>query len=228
MIRIDFDLWGTYGWFTNKVQGDFLPEVKYDANALTLSGETGYAMKIAGLQRLDLAPGRAWLPHVDTRGGDRVGSRVRTERDRMQINTLRISKYGRQPLLIEWRVDQQNATTFYSAIVLPGSDEPPGYRHVAALKFPCGGDRDRYAVELSTTGRAARILALDEAEKLAAHCKDRSAVGIEQLDMSELRAEVSLGNYPGLLVLAHNNPWVLPGVRKANIERVVFERLVHP
>jgi len=40
------DLWGTYGWYKNKVQGDFLPEVRYDANALTLSGETGYAMRI--------------------------------------------------------------------------------------------------------------------------------------------------------------------------------------
>ena len=40
------DLWGTYGWFKNKVQGDFLPEVRYDANALTLSAETGYAMRI--------------------------------------------------------------------------------------------------------------------------------------------------------------------------------------
>lgn len=40
------DLWGTYGWYKNKVQGDLLPEVKYDANALTLSGETGYAMRV--------------------------------------------------------------------------------------------------------------------------------------------------------------------------------------
>ncbi len=40
------DLWGTYGWFRNKVDGDELPEVKYDARALTLSGETGYAMRV--------------------------------------------------------------------------------------------------------------------------------------------------------------------------------------
>jgi autotransporter family porin len=41
------DVWGTYGWFKNKVQGDTLPEVKYDAKALTLSGEAGYAVKVA-------------------------------------------------------------------------------------------------------------------------------------------------------------------------------------
>ena len=41
------DVWGTYGWFNNKVQGDTLPEVKYDAKAYTLSGEAGYAMRIA-------------------------------------------------------------------------------------------------------------------------------------------------------------------------------------
>jgi autotransporter family porin len=42
------DVWGLYGWFNNSVQGDTLPEVKYHANALTLSGETGYAMKLQG------------------------------------------------------------------------------------------------------------------------------------------------------------------------------------
>jgi outer membrane autotransporter protein len=40
------DLWGTYGWFKNSVRGDALPEVKYDANALTLSAEAGYAMRV--------------------------------------------------------------------------------------------------------------------------------------------------------------------------------------
>lgn len=40
------DIWGTYGWFNNRVQGSGLPEVKYNANALTLSGEIGYAMKV--------------------------------------------------------------------------------------------------------------------------------------------------------------------------------------
>ena len=40
------DLWGTWGWFKNSVQGDLLPEVKYDANALTLSAEAGYATRV--------------------------------------------------------------------------------------------------------------------------------------------------------------------------------------
>ncbi|MDM0053561.1 autotransporter outer membrane beta-barrel domain-containing protein [Variovorax sp. J22R115] len=40
------DGWGTYGWFKNSVKGDTLPEVKYDSKAFTLSGETGYAMRL--------------------------------------------------------------------------------------------------------------------------------------------------------------------------------------
>jgi len=40
------DLWGTYGWFRNSVQGNLLPEVKYNARVLTLSAETGYATRV--------------------------------------------------------------------------------------------------------------------------------------------------------------------------------------
>ena len=38
------DTWFQYGWFTNRVQGDLLPSVKYNAQALALSGEVGYAV----------------------------------------------------------------------------------------------------------------------------------------------------------------------------------------
>ncbi|MDM0049597.1 autotransporter outer membrane beta-barrel domain-containing protein [Variovorax sp. J22R115] len=40
------DVWGSYGWFKNTVNGDLLPEVRYDSKVLTVSGEGGYAMKI--------------------------------------------------------------------------------------------------------------------------------------------------------------------------------------
>lgn len=40
------DAWASYGWFKNTVKGDTLPEVRYDSRVLTLSGETGYAMRI--------------------------------------------------------------------------------------------------------------------------------------------------------------------------------------
>jgi autotransporter family porin len=40
------DVWGAYGQFKNKVNGDTLPEVRYDSTALTLSGEAGYAMRV--------------------------------------------------------------------------------------------------------------------------------------------------------------------------------------
>ena len=41
------DLWGQYGWFSNRVKGDSLPEVKYDSRALALSAEAGYAHQVA-------------------------------------------------------------------------------------------------------------------------------------------------------------------------------------
>ncbi|MDM0032243.1 autotransporter outer membrane beta-barrel domain-containing protein [Variovorax sp. J22P271] len=47
------DVWGNYGWFKNSVKGDGLPEVRYNSTALTLSGETGYAMRIQ--------PGSDWI-----------------------------------------------------------------------------------------------------------------------------------------------------------------------
>ncbi|MDM0032318.1 autotransporter outer membrane beta-barrel domain-containing protein [Variovorax sp. J22P271] len=40
------DLWATYGWFKNSVQGSLLPEVKYDSRVLTLSGETSHATRV--------------------------------------------------------------------------------------------------------------------------------------------------------------------------------------
>lgn len=40
------DVWGTYGAFKNTVNGDTLPEIRYDSRVLSLSGEAGYAMKI--------------------------------------------------------------------------------------------------------------------------------------------------------------------------------------
>lgn len=71
------DVWGLYGWFNNKVQGDGLPEVRYDAKAYTLSGETGYAMK-AGNSNWVVEP-QAQLLYVHYSGDDVVepnGTRV--------------------------------------------------------------------------------------------------------------------------------------------------------
>lgn len=42
------DVWGLYGWYRNQVCGDTLPEVKYNADSLSLSGEAGYAAKLRG------------------------------------------------------------------------------------------------------------------------------------------------------------------------------------
>lgn len=40
------DTWFQYGWFKNKVEGDDLPQVKYDARGWAVSGEVGYAFKL--------------------------------------------------------------------------------------------------------------------------------------------------------------------------------------
>jgi outer membrane autotransporter protein len=37
------DLWAQYGWFTNHVNGQFLPSARYDSQVLALSAEAGYA-----------------------------------------------------------------------------------------------------------------------------------------------------------------------------------------
>lgn len=42
------DAWFQYGWFSNRVEGDQLPTVKYSANGLAVSGEVGYAMPLHG------------------------------------------------------------------------------------------------------------------------------------------------------------------------------------
>lgn len=40
------DTWLQYGWFTNRVEGDQLPSVRYHANGLAVSAETGYAFPL--------------------------------------------------------------------------------------------------------------------------------------------------------------------------------------
>jgi autotransporter family porin len=41
------DTWFQYGWFSNRVEGDQLPTVKYHAQGLGVSGEVGYALPVA-------------------------------------------------------------------------------------------------------------------------------------------------------------------------------------
>lgn len=40
------DLWAQYGWYTNHVNGQLLPGVRYDSQVLALSAETGYAFYV--------------------------------------------------------------------------------------------------------------------------------------------------------------------------------------
>ncbi|APD11264.1 hypothetical protein UC34_12205 [Pandoraea vervacti] len=40
------DVWFQYGWFTNRVEGDALPTVRYTAMGWAISGEAGYAVPV--------------------------------------------------------------------------------------------------------------------------------------------------------------------------------------
>ncbi len=42
------DTWVQYGWFNNRVDGQYLPRVDYDSRAWSVSAETGYAFKLRG------------------------------------------------------------------------------------------------------------------------------------------------------------------------------------
>jgi outer membrane autotransporter protein len=58
------DVWATYDWFENTVQGDTLPEVRYDSRSVTLSGETGFALRLGHSSKWTIEPQVQWI-HID-------------------------------------------------------------------------------------------------------------------------------------------------------------------
>lgn len=143
----------------------------------------------------------------------------------MTVSILRISKFGPQPLLIEWSDEGVMQTAFHSAIVLPSQDEHPGYRHVASLRFRAGRDsKADFEDELKVTEKAARLLATEYAEALASNAKDRAAVAVEPMDDIALRAAHSIGRYPGLASMMANVPSTRSVLSKI-ADAVEFERL---
>jgi fibronectin-binding autotransporter adhesin len=61
------DTWFQYGWFSNRVEGDQLPTVRYNAQGWAISGETGYALPL----RNDwVVEPQAQLIYVNYREGD--------------------------------------------------------------------------------------------------------------------------------------------------------------
>ncbi|MGJ7562234.1 autotransporter outer membrane beta-barrel domain-containing protein [Variovorax sp. GB1R11] len=118
------DVWGTYGWFNSTVQGNTLPKVKYHADALTLSGEIGYAMKL-GLTEWVVEP-QAQLAYVKYGANDISepnGTRVSGGRGSGSISRLGLRTHrtwirddGRkiQPYITVnwWRDSLSNAAAF--------------------------------------------------------------------------------------------------------------------
>lgn len=72
------DAWATYNGFKNTVQGETLPEVRYDSRALTLSMEAGYATRIGRGPGWTIEP-QAQLIHIDY-----------TEDDVTEVNGTRV------------------------------------------------------------------------------------------------------------------------------------------
>ncbi len=125
------DVWGTYGWFNSSVQGDLLPEVSYNASALALSGELGYAVKIADTGWV--AEPQAQLIYVkydedsltEPNGTQISGKDGSGWISRLGLRTYRtwVKEDGRklQPYLtLNWWHDSANNTQVFNAIPISG------------------------------------------------------------------------------------------------------------
>lgn len=119
------DAWASYGWFNNKVQGDSLPQVKYDAKGLALSGEAGYAIKIASSDWVVEPQGQLiYVKYDEDDITEPNGTRVSGENGSGWVSRLGVRTYrtwvrgdGRrlQPYLtLNWWHDTVNGTQVFN------------------------------------------------------------------------------------------------------------------
>jgi autotransporter family porin len=136
------DVWGTYGWFNNTVQGDTLPKVKYDAKAFTLSGETGYAMKVGSTDwvvepQAQLVYVKYSEDDIDERNGTRIyGGEGSGWISRIGLRTYRtwVREDGRklQPYVtLNWWHDKLDNAAAFNQVVL--GDMYPANRYEVKL-----------------------------------------------------------------------------------------------
>ncbi len=124
------DTWATYGWFKNSVEGDTLPEVRYDSHAFNLSGETGYALRIRQGSDWIVEP-QAQLIYVDYSEDDITeinGTRVNGSNGNGWISRLGLRTYRNwvtddgqrlQPYLtLNWWHDNVDNALAFNQVVL--------------------------------------------------------------------------------------------------------------
>lgn len=135
------DLWATLGLFNSRVNGEKLPEVKYHARSLNLSGETGYAMRMFD-SRWIVEP-QAQLILVQYNEDDITepnGTRINGNNGSAWVSRLGLRTYGTwtpggykvQPFLTLnwWHDNANNALSFNTATV---EDVYPNNRYEAKL-----------------------------------------------------------------------------------------------
>jgi autotransporter family porin len=136
------DVWGTYGWFNNTVQGDTLPKVKYDAKAFTLSGETGYAIEVGSTDwvvepQAQLVYVKYSEDDIDERNGTRIyGGEGSGWISRIGLRTYRtwVREDGRklQPYVtLNWWHDKLDNAAAFNQVVL--GDMYPANRYEVKL-----------------------------------------------------------------------------------------------
>lgn len=140
------DVWALYGWYHNKVQGELLPEVRYDSNEWTASVELGYAFSPqhekwviepqAQIAFVEYDEDRIVEPNGTVIDGSNLDGHV----TRLGVRMYRTIEYGNraqaQPFVtLNWWHDDFNHEIRFN-------DEPIGQL------FP----RDRYEAKLGVNG----------------------------------------------------------------------------
>lgn len=147
------------------------------------------------------------------------------------IQILHVSKYGLQPLLLEWEVISRMGHVYFSAIVWPAVREGGAPAHEMVARFgvriigPSEDDEDDGSSQqfADVTKAAAHEAAMIRAGEIAvAEQRPVDAVSLEPVDSTTLRAWRSLGYYAGLVALAQNSGEITQALQ--DVSDVEFER----
>ncbi|CAN7303923.1 hypothetical protein [Variovorax paradoxus] len=123
------------------------------------------------------------------------------------VQTLRISKFGLQPLLVQWEIAGRLHHVFLSAIVWPlAGERPTGYELTARFSIQAPRQQDDDEPE-DDYMHVTRVAALERAkiragELAAAQANPVDSVALEHVDLVTVRAWRSLNFYPGFASLA--------------------------
>jgi len=135
------DLWGLYGWYKNAVRGETLPEVKYNADSLSLSGEAGYAAKLRNDWVVEPQAQVIYVKYSEDEIAEPNGTKVSGSRGSgwiarlgVRLHRTWVSESGRktQPYLtLNWWHDKMHNQMAFNAIEV--NDLYPRDRYEAKL-----------------------------------------------------------------------------------------------